>query len=828
MVAGSSLLATAAGAVLSPQEILSNLAELRFGMFNHFNMGTFTNEEWATPSRDPKLFAPTGVDCAQWAAAAAAAKMRYGVLTTKHHDGFCLWPSAQTSYTVANSSYQQDIVQQYVTAFRNAGLKVGLYFSIWDRTRPVQAYGGHVGDTTQAIQPADITYILNQLTELLTNYGTIDMLVTDGYAWQMGQQAVPYQRIREHVKSLQPNTVMIDIGGLSVPWSGDAIFFEEPLGVTAPAGNTYAGLQGQTISDGWFWHPSTPTAEPMSKASILSHLSDLETKWTSLILNCPPNRSGRLDDNIVARLTQVGAAWSPNLSRPGLPTQPLRCEHPVTPISAYATGWHSGEGPLRAIDGRTDVGFETCWSTWSPTPGQGALALPQSLTIDLGGVWSDITTLEYLPKQWNRNNTTDGDITAYTVFTSTDGVTFSKVAGGNWAGNGTVKIAQWPAVDARFVRLRADAATGNYSNVSDLRIGGRTTRPTLKATFPPPATQYRILNLNSGKALDVSATANGTPVIQTTVATTSTSQLWTFERDVSGYLKIRNVKSGRLLEIGGRSRANDATANLWADTNAAHQQWALTSIAAGTYLCLNRFSGLALNVNGASTADGAAINQYEYLTARQEQWQLVAVRTVAQSTTSATTDATTMAYGATARVQLRVTGAATTTDAKPSGTVTVLDGTRQIGTETLSVNGKGTATLTEDLPVGTHSLTVRYSGDENYGPSDTTLALTVTRAATTTALSLSKTSIGVGQDARADIEVNTETRATIAGTVIVTVSGPGTPTTTHTGTLDSKNRAKLTIGPFTTSGTLSVTATFPGSTDNQPSTSTSQAVIVTP
>ena len=131
-----------------------------------------------------------------------------------------------------------------------------LYFSIWDRSHGV-------AETT--IWPGDTTYILNQITELLTNYGTIDMFITDGYAWQMGQQAISYQRIREHVKSLQPDIVMIDHGGLSVPFLGDAIYFEEPLGVTSPAGNTYASLQGQTISDGWFWHPSTPTTDPMSR-----------------------------------------------------------------------------------------------------------------------------------------------------------------------------------------------------------------------------------------------------------------------------------------------------------------------------------------------------------------------------------------------------------------------------------------------------------------------------------------------------------------------------------------------------------------------------------
>jgi alpha-L-fucosidase len=633
-------LVAAAAAVMSPQDRLSRLAEWRFGMFNHFNMGTFTDEEWASPNRDPRLFAPPTVNCAQWAAAAVAAKMSYGVLTTKHHDGFCLWPSAQTSYTVANSSYPHDVVEQYVTAFRAAGLRVGLYFSIWDRTRPVQAYGGHVGDTTQAVRPSDITYVLGQITELLTNYGTIDIFMTDGYSWQMGQQAVPYQQIRERVRSLQPDIVMMDIGGLSMPSLGDAIFFEEPLGVGAPAGNRYAGLQGQTISNGWFWHPSTPTTDPMSKASILSHLADLEPKWTSLILNCPPSRNGVLDTNIVNRLTEVGAAWVPVAARPALPAQPLRVEFPVTPVSAYATGWHSGEGPLNAIDGRSDVRFETCWSTWSPTPGKDALALPQALTVDLGGVWSGITSLEYLPKQWNRNNTTDGDITAYTIFTSVDGVQFTQVAAGTWAGDSTLKLAEWPAVDARFVRLRADAARGDYANVNNVHIGGRSNRPALQSSTPSAGTTFRIVSINSGKALDLAggATADGTRVVQAT-ASTATTQLWTFERDVSGYHKIRNVGSGALLEIGGRSRAAEAPASIRRDVAATEQYWAVTPVARDAWLLRSRFSGLSLNVKDASLNDGAAVTQFEYSGAPAEQWRLVPVSTGAVPTIKATLSA---------------------------------------------------------------------------------------------------------------------------------------------------------------------------------------------
>jgi alpha-L-fucosidase len=624
-VAGVAAGATLAGlahssrpAAAASRTNLDALVDLRFGMFNHFNMGTFTNEEWAAPRQSPARFAPTAVDCAQ---AAAAAKMSYGVLTTKHHDGFCLWPSAYNSYNVASSSYRQDIVAQYVTAFRARGLKVGLYYSIWDRSYDVQAYDTRHGVAAdQTIRPADMTYMLHQITELLTGYGTIDIFMTDGYAWQMGQQAVSYQRIREHVKSLQPGIVMIDHGGLSVPFLGDAIYFEEPLGITSPAGNTYAALQGQTISDGWFWHPSTPTADPMSQAAILSHLADLEPKYTSFILNCPPNRDGVLDANIVDRLAAVGAVWNPDDTRPPLPAQQPRCEHPVNPVNAYATAYHTGEGPLNAIDGLSDRNFETCWSTWG-------LSLPQAITIDLGGVWSNVSTLEYLPKQWSRTNSTDGDITSYTIATSTDGVTFTPAAAGVWAGDRTTKIAEWTARDAGYVRIQVNAGTGGYANIGGLHIGGRAAKPALVAgTFPQDATVYRIVNRNSGQVADVYnfGTADGSN-IQQWPWLDNTAQKWTLVPTGDGYYKIRNVNSGKLMEVAGLSRAVGGDVALWSDAEVPQQHWAITPTGDGYYLLTNRFSGLALNVDGGSTAAGADINQHTYTGATRQQWQILAV-----------------------------------------------------------------------------------------------------------------------------------------------------------------------------------------------------------
>ncbi|MFD4506216.1 alpha-L-fucosidase [Streptomyces sp. NPDC058457] len=608
-----------AEAATSSKTALRRLVDMRFGMFNHFNMGTFTDEEWAAPNQSPALFAPSQVDCAQWAKAAKAARMSYGVLTTKHHDGFCLWPTKYNEYNVAKSGYQQDIVAQYVKAFRAEGLHVGLYFSIWDRSYGVQGYDTRHGvGADQTIVPGDVTYILHQITELLTNYGDIDMFVTDGYAWQMGQQAVSYQRIREHVKSLQPDIVMIDHGGLSVPFLGDAIYFEEPLGITAPEGNTHAALQGQTISNGWFWHPSTPTTNPVSKASILSHLVDLEPKYTSFILNCPPNRDGRLDDNIVKRLAEVGSAWRPDKSRPPLPAQLPRAEHPVTPVSAYASGFHDGEGPMNAIDGLSDKNFETCWSTWS-------LDLPHSITIDLGGVWSNVSTLEYLPKQWGRNNTSDGDIISYKVHTSTDGTRFTEVGGGIWGGSRALKVVEWSPRNVGYVRIEVEEGTGGYANVGGVRIGGRRKKPTLVSrALPGDSTVYRLVNRASGQVVDVLAdgTANGTEVRQQPWRDQD-NQKWTFVSSGDGYYTIRSVSSGKVLEVGGLSRVNGGKTDIWSDDIVPQQHWAVTPTGDGYFYLTNRLSGLALNVDNGSTADGAAVNQWTYTRAERQQWRIV-------------------------------------------------------------------------------------------------------------------------------------------------------------------------------------------------------------
>lgn len=114
------------------KDLQQEFLDLRFGMFIHFNIPTSSGHDWPDPNQSIQVFNPTKLDCNQWADAAVSAGMTYGCLTTKHHSGFCIWPTKTTNYNVMNSPFKKDVVKEYVDAFRKRGLKVFLYYSILD------------------------------------------------------------------------------------------------------------------------------------------------------------------------------------------------------------------------------------------------------------------------------------------------------------------------------------------------------------------------------------------------------------------------------------------------------------------------------------------------------------------------------------------------------------------------------------------------------------------------------------------------------------------------------------------------------------------------
>ena len=432
--------------------------DLRFGMFIHFGILTYTGS-WSQANLPINMFNPVNLNPGQWADAAVGAKMKYGVLTTRHHDGFALWPSAVGNFSVRNipwRSGQGDVVKEFADAFRARNLRVGLYYSVWDNTQ---------GTGNGTVTRAQIDYVKTQLTELLTNYGAIDILVFDGWSWKMGHKTMPYQEIRELVKSIQPSCLLLDHTHFMSPWDADVAAIEEPKGAFVPADNTFPATQGQKINSGgndWFWSTSLGTL--MSADNIVNgHLRMLEPRWTNFLLNCPPNRDGVMDTAIVARLAEVGAMWSPNASRAPLPAQGPQNEYPYTPASAAAT---SGTA-ANAIDGVNDYGAYTIW--------QSTASLPQSVTIDLGQSRPDVGYLGYVPRYVaNSGPSTDGAITQYAILTSTNNTTFTMATTGTWPVDGKMKAVAFGPVAARFVRLEARAVNGSNGAVAtEITVGAR-------------------------------------------------------------------------------------------------------------------------------------------------------------------------------------------------------------------------------------------------------------------------------------------------------------------------------------------------------------------
>jgi alpha-L-fucosidase len=311
--------------VPTPQQLAWQRDEL--ALFLHFGVNTFTDREWGDGKEDPAIFAPTALDARQWARAARAGGFRMMILTAKHHDGFCLWPSAVTKHTVAASPFRGgngDVVRELVDACRAEGLKVGLYCSPWDRNSPVY------GDS-----PRYNDFVCDQLTELLTRYGRIDEVWFDGANGEGPtgrKQVYDWPRFWGLVRRLQPNAVMFSDAGPDVRWignergsAGDTNWSTmNPEAVPYPGADgpgIIAALQngdpdgtvwrpGETdvsIRPGWFYHPAED-----AKVKTIDDLTQLYFtsvgRNSKLLLNVPPTRAGLLHETDVSRVAGMRRA----------------------------------------------------------------------------------------------------------------------------------------------------------------------------------------------------------------------------------------------------------------------------------------------------------------------------------------------------------------------------------------------------------------------------------------------------------------------------------------------------------------------------------------
>src|SRR5215217_1371353 len=283
--------------------------DLSFGMFIHYNIPTYMDEDWADPDALPAIFNPKKLNTDQWAKAAKSANMSYGCLTTKHHSGFAIWDTKTTSYNVMNSPLKRDVVREYVNSFRKEGLKVMLYFSILDTHHKLRP--GH-------ITPAHIKLVKDQLTELLTNYGEISALIIDGWdaPWsRISYDDVPFEEVYNLVKSLQPNCLLMDLNGAKYP--AEALFYTDIKSYEQGAGqhiskeqNMLPALACLPLQENWFWKTSFNTAAVKKAVDLVNNnLIPLNRAFCNFILNVAPNRDGLIDDNVISELREIGKLY---------------------------------------------------------------------------------------------------------------------------------------------------------------------------------------------------------------------------------------------------------------------------------------------------------------------------------------------------------------------------------------------------------------------------------------------------------------------------------------------------------------------------------------
>ena len=303
-----------------PSERQLTWHELEYYMFVHFTVNTFTDKEWGYGDEPETVFDPTDLDCRQWARVARDAGMKGIIITAKHHDGFCLWPSAFTEHSVKNSEWKAgkgDVILDLMNACNEFGLKLGIYLSPWDRNSAV--YG----------TPEYLKYYRNQLNELLVNYGDIFEVWFDGANGGDGYYggARETRRIDNRtyydwpttiniVRELQPEAVMFSDAGPDVRWVGnesgrgsstnwcllnrDEMYpggnFSKILGTGQEDGRYWVPAEVNTsIRPGWFYHQEQDSMVKTPEKLMEIYYSSVGNGG-NFLLNIPPDRRGLLNE----------------------------------------------------------------------------------------------------------------------------------------------------------------------------------------------------------------------------------------------------------------------------------------------------------------------------------------------------------------------------------------------------------------------------------------------------------------------------------------------------------------------------------------------------
>jgi alpha-L-fucosidase len=380
----------------SPRQLAWQQRE--FIAFTHFGPNTFTDREWGTGREQESVFNPAELDCRQWVRVLKDAGMTEVILTAKHHDGFCLWPSRFTEHSVKNSPWRDghgDVVRDLAEACREAGLRLGIYLSPADLNAMERGIYGQT-EVKPRLIPTPVpgwtpkspyrkegawdeynTYFLNQLFELLTEYGEISEVWFDGANPRPGTgQKYAYADWYSLIRALQPKAVIFGKGP-DVRWCGNEAGHGRPSEWSviplpvSPASFDWPDMTGQdlgslaklrgapylrwypsevdvSIRPGWFWHaPENDSVKSLDKLIQIYFASVGDN--AVLLLNVPPDRRGLIHENDAARLHEFGnwlrSTFNQDLAR-----------------GAKATASESrGGSAVYSADKTVDGDAGTCW-----------------------------------------------------------------------------------------------------------------------------------------------------------------------------------------------------------------------------------------------------------------------------------------------------------------------------------------------------------------------------------------------------------------------------------------------------------------------------------
>jgi alpha-L-fucosidase len=357
-----------------------------YGMFIHFGINTFNETEWSYGKLPVETYHPTALDCDQWIRVAKEAGFRHVVLTTKHLDGFCLWPTRLTDYNVAASPVKTDVVAEVAQACRNHGVQLGLYYSLWDAHEPSQSND----------MPRYVEFMKGQITELLTGYGPVCEFWFDAPWATPSDSDWSYPEVRELIRRLQPDCAVTVNHTVSLPedprkpclpedyvhgsrlrfWPVDfrakdpnLVRADDPKIYTTPDGReAYLPFEHTVCISAlanWFQKAEVRPARTADELEALFYWCTANDNV--LLLNIPPDQTGRLRENEIQAALEAADLLGIRGGNTPLPAAP------VNQALAAQAGADSASDPAHGADKAVDGRLES--TQWA------AASTPATLTL---------------------------------------------------------------------------------------------------------------------------------------------------------------------------------------------------------------------------------------------------------------------------------------------------------------------------------------------------------------------------------------------------------------------------------------------------------------